>query len=348
MKYVGRIGALGMLALALAAGNLRAWAAPASQSTQRITYGQTVEGFISDTEEEQYWNFSGAAGNVVLIDMEAAEGSPLDPLLSLMDADGALLESDDDGGVGLDARIGPYTLPVTGTYTIVASRYNGSGSYRLRLATLDTAPRLAVQKTVRGEVNVETPAEYYLAQTDATEPELVNLKLAVEGVSNGPQLQIYAADGTPILSAPNATQNDAQLLLLPDTRYIVAVAMTDEGEGGAYRLMMEPADAALLTNGVQQQGQLTTPEDVKRHYFVGARGDVVQVTLESENNSSLSFYLREYEAETPFFSGEGSYFRRVEMTFTLPTDGAYEVGVYTAEDTTPGGSYTLKVTWLTD
>lgn len=57
-----------------------------------------------------------------------------DPLLALLDADGNVLTTDDDGGINLDSVIRRYTLTETGSYTLVLSQAGASGIGEVELA----------------------------------------------------------------------------------------------------------------------------------------------------------------------------------------------------------------------
>ena len=324
MNGLRRVGELALLvAFTLGLGGVRAEAAPLAQGDHRIAYGETAEGVITDATSEQTWRFVGAEGDIVLIDMVAAEVTQLDPLLALQDGDGNVLTSDDDGGVGLNARIGPYILPATGEYVIVASQYSGTGRYTLRLDTLNTAPRLRPGKPLQGHLDQTTPIEYYQIQAEGDEPELVRLAVTSPVGGDGYPLQVYSPSGHSIQGDPEAPSVIAPLLLLPHQRYIVAVGQSEDVVGGPYTLTLTPADASLLRDGAPQQGQLFPDATPRRHYFIGQAGDTIRVTLE----------------------GEGSALQNLSLTLTLPNDGAYMVGLFAEHFTTDQVGYTLTVTW---
>lgn len=105
--------------------------------TLTILPGSTVTGAISNENSAVTYAFLGRAGDVVTIEMTAAE-SDLDPLLVLFSAESVQLALDDDSGPGKNARIAAYRIPADGTYYIVATRFefqNGktTGNYRLSL-----------------------------------------------------------------------------------------------------------------------------------------------------------------------------------------------------------------------
>lgn len=113
---------------------------------QTIAAGQSVSGDLAATDclsvdsntFSDYYTFPATAGAQVAITMTAPV---LDAFLILTGPDGRVLAEDDDSGGGLNARIGLFTLPLTGTYTIeTTSVVPQAGSYVLRLETDSTGP----------------------------------------------------------------------------------------------------------------------------------------------------------------------------------------------------------------
>ena len=85
------------------------------------TPGQHSSGMITNRAPVQAYQPKGSAGAAVTIDMRAQSGS-LDPFLVLLGPDSTPLDSNDDIPDSADARISR-TLPVEGTYTVLAARY---------------------------------------------------------------------------------------------------------------------------------------------------------------------------------------------------------------------------------
>ncbi|MAS35089.1 MAG: hypothetical protein CL610_13850 [Anaerolineaceae bacterium] len=107
---------------------------------QRIGYGVTVTGRIDNETPEQIYAFWGVEGDTVTVSLNRGDGN-LDPVVSILNGDQRPVVSDDDGGGGQNARISEYRIPVTGTYYVRATRYNGDtadpnteGSFVLVLA----------------------------------------------------------------------------------------------------------------------------------------------------------------------------------------------------------------------
>lgn len=107
-----------------------------------IVYGGQVIGTINDQTIEESFVFVGAADDVVTISMVRTNGD-LDALLTLRNADGKQLTSDDDGYAEgrKDSLIDGFVLPADGMYFVEASRYERaegetSGDYVLELTAV--------------------------------------------------------------------------------------------------------------------------------------------------------------------------------------------------------------------
>ncbi len=77
--------------------------------------------------------FAGEAGQVVTISARDILGAGVDPILALLDVNGAPLLGNDDGGGKVDALIANYELPADGVYTVVVSHANGGYEGKIRV-----------------------------------------------------------------------------------------------------------------------------------------------------------------------------------------------------------------------
>ncbi|NDJ84576.1 MAG: hypothetical protein GYB66_01695 [Chloroflexi bacterium] len=107
---------------------------------QEIDFGQTVEGSITNEKPKDAWTFTVAEGQTITVDMAATSGS-LDTLLILIGPDGQRVADNDDqlDGGTTDSLI-QAQAPVSGEYTIIATRYGQviggtEGNYLLTLGT---------------------------------------------------------------------------------------------------------------------------------------------------------------------------------------------------------------------
>jgi len=85
-----------------------------------ISLGDTRTGIIDEPGERHLYRFTMSSMGVVRISLDKADGSEIDPELSILTRDGTSIVSDDDSGGGLNARIlrplntGEYVLAVVG------------------------------------------------------------------------------------------------------------------------------------------------------------------------------------------------------------------------------------------
>ncbi len=123
-----------------------------------IAFDERVEGEL--TSVPQRWTFEGQEGERIDIALNAiTDTSGLDPRLTLFDAEGNELASDDDDGPGLNSLLSNFQLPATGSYTIQISAYSGEGPYELTLrrAVVETAGTVTYGETVTGTLTSRLP-----------------------------------------------------------------------------------------------------------------------------------------------------------------------------------------------
>lgn len=100
-----------------------------------IYFARTVRGTISNSNPRQDYCFEVGGRQYVSIRMfDVSDTNPtLDTLIELYDENNRLIASNDDGpGIGYNSFMS-VLLPGGGIYRLVATRYNGTGSYWLRI-----------------------------------------------------------------------------------------------------------------------------------------------------------------------------------------------------------------------
>ena len=241
---------------------------PSGADTGTLSYGQTVSGAIDDDIVSQVYIFSGSANDPVRITMRAGTGSELDCYLELQDADGNVIDANDDidPGVIRDSRINT-KLPADGTYTILASRYVGpdadptSGEYQLTLEmgaaediasagaeqTGETVP-LAYGDSAVGEISDDQYLLFYVF--DGTSNDVVTVTLENLSGNLDSVMFLYQSTGT---GWAEITHNDDSPLggtyeallrdvTLPGTgKYLIAVTrygMDTEHTAGTFSIML--------------------------------------------------------------------------------------------------------------
>jgi hypothetical protein len=282
--------------------------------------------------------------------MRASDSSALDPYLTLQDSDGNSLVSDDDGGEGVNARIGPYPLPADGEFTINATSYTGTGEYTLDLKNLNTIPTIVPGKPLVGVVNVTHPSDYFLLATaPASNDTLVRLHISADDPYASPYLSVYGPSGF-IISTE--TQSDPStidpIVLLPGQTYAVAVSWNPGSAGGPYELLLDKSSQDLLTEGVTQSGSLTYDTYSQRHYFRGEEGEVVRITVTGEGEIAPALQIATLDFNTYLFTNEGEHMREVTTVVTIPTTAIYVVDIHDGSYSGGSGSYTIRLERVTD
>lgn len=105
------------------------------RQAQKIQVPQVIDGLIDPPKDVDVFRFEGKAGQKVACEVVAARhGSALDSILTLYDAGGQQLASNDDGEGSRDSRL-EITLPHAGTYYLAVMDAHDQGGpehvYRL-------------------------------------------------------------------------------------------------------------------------------------------------------------------------------------------------------------------------
>lgn len=109
----------------------------------RLTVGVSTSGSIESGGDNDWFRVSLAAGRYRfdVLGSDSGNGNLVDPFVTLYNASGISLGSDDDTGAGRDAQL---TLDIasTGTYFLGARSFSdtGTGSYTVRATLLSAAP----------------------------------------------------------------------------------------------------------------------------------------------------------------------------------------------------------------
>jgi hypothetical protein len=125
-----------------------------------VTLDEPQQGVITSRQPYQAYSFAGQAGEVVGISMTATGGS-LDTLLLVLDSSGSVIAANDDiePAVITDSAIDSLRLPVTDTYTIIATRYGKlvggtEGPYELLVSGSNVPAALSDLDLPAGDIEV--------------------------------------------------------------------------------------------------------------------------------------------------------------------------------------------------
>ncbi|MEZ4669467.1 MAG: hypothetical protein R3E39_16290 [Anaerolineae bacterium] len=146
----------------------------AAQDKTPITFGEYVEGSITNKDYEFKYTFEGEKGQIVAVEMLPTPGTyDLDPYIILRDSDGDVLAENDDFGYPLSLVVAE--LPANETYTILATRSSGStgtseGSYWLKASLVEPVTSGAkIEATIVSDSEKATP-NYYIMRPESSGP----------------------------------------------------------------------------------------------------------------------------------------------------------------------------------
>ncbi|MCA9911509.1 MAG: hypothetical protein KC519_22800 [Anaerolineae bacterium] len=163
-----------------------------AQADTALSYGSSLDGAITDAQPEVRYTFSGAAGDLIVARMMATD-TELDSYLILLDPSGEQITFDDDDGGSLNSLIGPFSLPIDGEYTLIATHccpsgsYNSSGSFVISVNKIDAQPLTADEPLAFDLADAQQVLVY--AYT-ATEPQVVFVQTHDLSVPGGVTLSV--------------------------------------------------------------------------------------------------------------------------------------------------------------
>jgi hypothetical protein len=308
-----------------------------------IRLGDTLQGLLSTGEPEVEYSFEGEQGQLVTITM--IQNDEMDPYLRLEDSRGSVLAQDDDSAGSLNARIGPFRLPGSGTYTIVATSLGGEDVGEFSL-TLD-APivrRTEYGQRVTGELSAEeTQAEYTfhaeagtVISIDLTSNDFDATLTLLEGDSRS-QL-VYNDDG-----GINRNSRIGPYVLPDDGDYHIVVSGlgTPEGE---YMLTLNRADPIPVDIGRAVEGQISGGQ-AAYFSFEGHSGDVVDVRVDTGNEFDTALtVITPTSSEIASAEDVSDEVDPFVTNVILPEDGTYFVAVQPNTSRDARTPITVKVT----
>jgi uncharacterized protein YdeI (BOF family) len=341
-----------------------------------ITMGSTVGGTIQGQIAENRYSFFGEAGSLVDIRMNNTSGS-LDPLLILLDPNGQEIARNDDdpNGLNRDSYIQGFTLPTSGVYTIVATRFQeaqgvSEGSFSLTLSegsAVTATPTLPAGQstTVQGSIQGATSEVRYTFEAQAG--DIIDIQMVRTSGELDPLLILYGVNGQEIARDDDSGgELNAHIsgVPLPATgTYTIAATrfafLTSEGSfsltltlvgstGAAPQLVpVEAAPTNTIAYGESVQGNIAGQTPDVRYTFTGQAGDVVDIRMNRTGDGDLDPVLtllgpngQEVASDDDGGGSRNAYIRNVTLSVT---------GVYTIVAShfgTSQGDFTLTLTLI--
>jgi hypothetical protein len=278
------------------------------EAAQELTLPVAVDGFV-DGLSFHYFKFRAEAGQRLAFEVLARRiGSPLDPIIRLLDAAGRdLAYSDDEPGLMSDAQL-CHTFQNAGEYYLELRdiQYRGGGGhvYRLRIGDF---PCVSVPYPLAAKRGSEIGLTFAGASTDQIE----GLTLRVPEDSELPAMSVGARRA-------GGNASGLAMLLVSDTAEFLETEPNDT-----------PEQANRVEAGASLNGRFDQPGDADRYVFNAKKGQSVTFTSTSRRLGS-AVYLR-----LRLLKGDGKQVEAVDdpattepaLTAAIPEDGDYTLVV---------------------
>jgi len=279
------------------------------EAAQEITLPTAIDG-TCETESFDFYRFNGVAGQTVSVEALARRlGTPLDPVVRLLDAAGQeLAYSDDEPGLGSDCRF-MYELPADGVYYLEIRdiRYQGGGAHRYRLRVGDFPL---------------TTGTYPVAGQKGTTPRIEWVGPAVEGVA-ARSITVPRDVAAPCVWA-------AASFASGQGSGLASLGASDSAEAVEF----EPNDTA------EQASPVTLPTGINGRFLTDHDRDYFQFEAKAGTRFLFRGETREHGSPTDLylrlFKADGSLLAEAEdsagneegvLNATFPEDGIYRLMV---------------------
>ncbi len=357
-----------------------------------IAVGQTLNGNLQSgdclfTDNSYYdaYTFSGTAGQQIAISMNSSQFNAYLLLYQGNYPGGAFLVGDDNGGGGTNARIpagsGFFTVPATGTYTILANSFAAgqTGAYSLSLSASTCSPAaIPFDQNVSGDLQSSdclypTVNAYFDAYTfSGTAGEQISIAMNSTDFDAYLHLYqgIYPGGGTHIASDDDGGGGTnaripagSGFFTLPATgTYTIVARSYAATTTGAYlirlsRNVVSTCSPAPITVGQNLNGILQSTDCVfttANHYydaytFSGTGGQQIAISMNSTQfNAFLLLYQGNYPGGTFVASnddGGGGTNARIPAgsgVLTLPATATYTI-LAAPQAAGPTGAYSISL-----
>lgn len=279
------------------------------ETAQELTLPTAVDG-ACEPESFDFYRFQGHAGQRVSVEALARRlGTPLDPVVRLLDATGQeLAYSDDEPGLGSDCRLA-YELTADGVYYLEIRdiRYQGGGGHRYRLRVGDFPL---------------TTGTFPVAASKGSTPRIEWVGPAVEGLT----------------AASVAVPRDVA------TPTVWASAAYKPGQGSGFATLGASTSAEAIefepNDTPEQASPVELPTGISGRFLAKQDRDYYQFTAKAgtrytfqgetrEHGSPTDLYLRLYKADGSVLAEAEDSAGNEEgvLDATFPEDGTYRLAV---------------------
>ncbi len=349
-----------------------------SQSTMPITADAPVKVALSGANPV-FLSYEAASAETVTITAHSLEPEgTLDPVLTLLDADGAQLATNDDHDnfqadlLAYDAQIAGFTLPAAGTYTIRVETYGSTeqGKVEITLTTTSPGQTIPTQTSGRPEQTIDDTVPdngTYTTTFDAIQGMAVTITVRATDSQLDPKVTLLDPSGTEVASnddhdAPDDTLSTLDLQIagfsIPsDGTYTIGITGF-AGIGGTFELTIrlsggasvvlpsEPTptpggDTQVINDSISTNGTYTTHLDANV-------GDVYTITVQATSadfDPRVVVYLNDtYVIDNDDYGTNDPTLQQTDSRiydWIVKEAGSYEIDVRGYQQS--AGSFTLTI-----
>lgn len=339
-----------------------------SASGCAMRYGDTVTNSIGDDMSELWYRFEANQGDIVQVQMRAIGGT-LDPVLTIVDSGGFVMQRIDDIGGDINPQIDSLLIPADGVYYVVAGRYGvGSGSFVLTLSEaansgMGNSPLAAIPLSyggaIEGRLTENLTAQYYRFQAQQNDV----ITVTMERVSDNIDTLIVIADSALNELIEDDDGGEGQNSRLQDFRipaggtyYIIATRYERDfgSTTGRYTLRLDaagsafedvPADVLRISYNTTLTGSIDDVTPDVLYAFYGAAGDVVSLTLiRTDGNLDPLLELLDANQARLRLDDDSAEAQNARIDdYVLPASGVYYVRAARFDGSETSGSYALTL-----
>lgn len=311
------------------------------QEVETIEYTQTVEGEFADAVTSMDYRFSGQAGDIVEISLSSED---FDSRLTLLDAEGSELTSNDDSMGSRNSLIAPYPLPETGSYIIRASSFGGgeTGSYTL---TVNKTELVAISDDESVEVDLEARTGMNYFSFEGETGDLITLAVAGADIGSTNLIlrdpsgyDLYPEYGDVLSEDAEFSESQYQQVLSESGMFIVVLHAEAEDAEEAVTITLTRTPPSSLDESAQTL-EFTT--STRAAVFAGSAGETVTLRLQALDDATASPSITVMQQGQTLSYISASSVTNLSATFGVPSDE--EVLVMIEEYSYSGDTISIEV-----
>ena len=340
-----------------------------------IHYGEIVTGDLGNLAPRLTYALEALRCDFISIRLTPTSDT-IDPVITVLDDNNAILFSRDDSGGNLGVTYDPIAIPESGIYTVVVGRFGyglGStyGSFELLIERIGNGSAngcgLRYGDSVYNNIDNATPELVYFFRAHAG--DIINIGMQQRSGDLDTYLRLVNSDNRIIadnddLPFSGGTDAAIQAFLIPadGTYYIVAgrYGLNAGNSSGNFMLTLEEtADSGLgnspiapipLRPGVATESALTEAQPIHYYRFEALQNDLITVSME-QRSGNLDPYLAIADAnlrELAWNDDAVETRNALIEEWLIPADGTYFIIAtrYQRESGASTGDYRLTLTHL--